>query len=534
MELHDKKFLTTSSRTHNSVRNAVVGLIFFVVMMLLQFISRRVFIHYLGVEVLGINATIVSLLEFLNIAELGISTAVGYTLYKPIAEGDADAIGGILGLHRRLYGRVAVALIIGGGILMIFFPDIFAKSGLPLWYAYSTFIVMLTGALAGYLFNYSQVLLTAAQQDFKVNIAYRAPKTVIILLQIIGIVYFTEIGYQLWLVFEVIGIVTTTLLLRRIVRDTCPGLRVSDRPAGELKGMYPEVMKTTGLLMYHKIGGFLVKQMTPFMVYLFVSVSTVAVYANYLLIMTGLFRLIEALFKGIEAGIGNMTATEERGRELHLFSEMLSLRIFLGTILFFAFYTCANPFTTIWIGTEYEFGRTSIILLGALLYTWTIKGCSESFALAKGVVGDIWAPIAEGGITLLISAVGGYYFGLNGVLTGALTGVALLTFFWKPYYLFTRGFETSWGDLIKLYFRPLILSMAAGLGIAIGLYYLVSVGSSLDRYLTLGSRDAWHLFISGVTVTIIFAILFYGVQYICNRGTRMLTSRIYQYLKRKR
>ena len=146
-------------------------------------------------------------------------------------------------------------------------------------------------------------MLTASQRDYKVNISYRGPKVIIISFQIIAIVNYPAIGYQLWLILETIGIIVSAILMRYMVGRTFPGLKISEEGSSALRGKYPKVMKITSLLIYHKIGGFLVKQMTPFMVYLFVTVSTVAVYANYLLIMTGMYRFVESVFKGIEAGI---------------------------------------------------------------------------------------------------------------------------------------------------------------------------------------------------------------------------------------
>lgn len=72
------------TRTEKSVRNAKVALIFYLVQILLGFFSRKAFFDYLGSEILGLNTTVANLLGFLNLAELGIGTSVGYFLYKPL------------------------------------------------------------------------------------------------------------------------------------------------------------------------------------------------------------------------------------------------------------------------------------------------------------------------------------------------------------------------------------------------------------------------------------------------------------------
>ena len=55
-----------NTRTLNSLRNSVVALFMYIVNFVLQFISRKVFIDHLGADVLGLNTTITSILQFLN------------------------------------------------------------------------------------------------------------------------------------------------------------------------------------------------------------------------------------------------------------------------------------------------------------------------------------------------------------------------------------------------------------------------------------------------------------------------------------
>ena len=75
----------TDSRTSKSVKNSSVALVFYFINLILQFFSRKIFLDYLGAEVLGLNTTATNLLQFLNLAELGVGAAIACTLYKPLA-----------------------------------------------------------------------------------------------------------------------------------------------------------------------------------------------------------------------------------------------------------------------------------------------------------------------------------------------------------------------------------------------------------------------------------------------------------------
>ena len=103
--------MQANSRTANSIRNAKVALIFYCVNLILQFFSRKVFLDYLGAEVLGLNTTAQNLLGFLNLAELGIGAAVSYNLYSPLFNEDKQAINDIVSIQGWLYRRIAFIVI---------------------------------------------------------------------------------------------------------------------------------------------------------------------------------------------------------------------------------------------------------------------------------------------------------------------------------------------------------------------------------------------------------------------------------------
>ncbi|MDO5443774.1 MAG: sugar transporter, partial [Bacteroidia bacterium] len=158
------------TRTKNSLRNSLVAVGLQVVALLIGFWSRRIFLNHLGTEVLGLNTTATSLLQFLNLAEMGIGSAIAVTLYKPIFNDDRRTIKEIVALQGWLYRIIALIVLGGSAVLMCFFPLIFNKTPLPLWYAYASFGVLLYSSLLGYFFNYKQILLDAHQQNYKIQL----------------------------------------------------------------------------------------------------------------------------------------------------------------------------------------------------------------------------------------------------------------------------------------------------------------------------------------------------------------------------
>lgn len=91
------------TRTAKSVKNAKVVLFFYFINLVLQFFSRKIFLEYLGAEVLGLNTTVQNLIDFLNLAELGIGAAVAYNLYKSLFGKNKQAINEIISVQGWLF-----------------------------------------------------------------------------------------------------------------------------------------------------------------------------------------------------------------------------------------------------------------------------------------------------------------------------------------------------------------------------------------------------------------------------------------------
>ncbi len=300
-----------NTRTTKLMKNARVALIFNLLFLLVSFLVRKVLIENLGAEVLGLNTTATNLLGFLNIAELGISAAISATLYKPLFDNDQETINDIITVQGWLYRRIATIVAVGGVILMMFFPLIFKKTELPLWYAYGSFGVLFFGALIGYIINYKQILLTAGQKDYKVTYIVAGAKIIKTVVQIIGI-GILSFDYKFWIITEFISAICVCLFLDRSVRRTYPWLSIDLSRGKELSLRYSHVITKTKQVFFHKIGGFVLYQTSPLVIYTFLSLTAVAIYGNYLLIASGLSLIINSIFNGITAGVGNLVAEGNR------------------------------------------------------------------------------------------------------------------------------------------------------------------------------------------------------------------------------
>ena len=106
------------SRTKNAVRNIAFGSLNRFVTLVLPFITRTIILYLLGASFLGIGTLFSSILSFLSLAELGLGSAIVYSMYKPIAENDIPAVSALLNFYRNLYRVIGGIILVLGTVLL--------------------------------------------------------------------------------------------------------------------------------------------------------------------------------------------------------------------------------------------------------------------------------------------------------------------------------------------------------------------------------------------------------------------------------
>ncbi len=443
------------SRTTKSIKNSIVALGFYFINLILQFFSRKVFLDHLGTEVLGLNTTATNLLQILNIAELGIGAATVCTLYKPLIKNDIESINEIISLQGWMYRRIAWIVISGSVIIMCFFPLIFAKMPLPMWYAYASFGVLLISALLSYFFNYKQILLSADQKEYKIQYSYKTSMLLKTLCQLMAIKYFND-GYIWWLIFEALFAIIASVALNVVIRKTYPFLQTDLSKGKLLKQKYPDIITKIKQLFFHKISGLALSQTSTLIIYAYASLTLVAIYGNYMLIIQGITALMSAVFNSMNAGIGNLVAEGNKQRILSVFEELFSIRFLLSTTVCLGVYSLTPYFIKLWIGSKYILDNYALLLLVAILYINLTRLTIDSYIFAYGLFRDVWAPITEAFINIVFSIVFGHFWGLHGILLGVLTSLIIIICCWKPFFLFKYGLKESLKQYIIIYIKHVV------------------------------------------------------------------------------
>ena len=430
-------------RVHRSIMNIKVGMIFYVLSLFLAFFSRKIFLDCLGAEFIGLTGMLMNIMSFLSVAELGIGTSIIYFLYKPLQVNNHEKVNKVISMLAFLYR--CIALIIGscGIIVSLFFPWWFGEltTGLPL--VYFAFYSFLASSVAGYIFNYKQLLVSANQKQYLVSAYFQTITIVQSLVQIVLAYYYRNLW--LWvvvgLVFTIIGIIIFNLRIRQIY----PWLDINISRGRIMLKQYPEVLRKTRQVFIQKIKNFILYRCDEMLVGIFVSVTQVAFYGNYTIITNKLNFLVNILSDGMNAGVGNLVAEGNDNNTMKVFWELTAVRFLILGIVIFALLLFMQPFVCCWFGSQYRLSDTIVYLLIFNIFIFLSRGVVETFISAHGLFSDVWTAWAELILNLGITLALAPSMGIIGILLGKIISVFFISMFWKPYFLFSKGLHKSVG-----------------------------------------------------------------------------------------
>lgn len=152
-------------RTHNATRNITSGIALKIYQLLAPFVIRTIMIYCLGMEYVGLNTLFTSILQVLNLAELGVGSAMVYSMYKPIAMDDSKMICALMNLYKIYYRIIGLIILVGGIVIMPFLPNLISGEIPEDINIYVLYILNLGATVLSYwLYAYKNCLLTAHQR----------------------------------------------------------------------------------------------------------------------------------------------------------------------------------------------------------------------------------------------------------------------------------------------------------------------------------------------------------------------------------
>jgi O-antigen/teichoic acid export membrane protein len=435
-------------RIKNSLNNMFYSLLMQFVSLILSFLNRYVFILVLGATYLGINGLFSNLLSMLNLAELGIGSAIIYALYKPLANKDEENISKLMNYYKRAYTIISF-LVLTFGLLLMPFLGFFIKQQPDIPNFQLIYVLYLFNSAITYLFSYKSSILLADQKNhiiikntILINVVFAAVK--ILLLYLFK-------NFILILIFQIATTLLQNIIISSIAQKHYPFLKKYKHSYLD-KQQVKSINSNIKALSLHKIGYFIVTSTDNIIISKFIGLIPLGIYSNYVLIVSSVDGLISLITNSISASIGNYIVSEDGNKTYNIFKIAFFANYILTTLCTVILYVTVNPFIKIWIGDNYLLGS---FVVNVILIEFYITGMRRITDITKSAAGlfrpDRFVPLIESLINLAASLIFVNFFGIAGVLMGTILSTILTCLWTSPYFLYKIQFKRKLRSFFLMY-----------------------------------------------------------------------------------
>ncbi len=435
-------------RTINSIKSISTGFLGQFLTISLQFISRTVFIHILGKEYLGISGLFTNVLHVLNMTELGIGTAIVYSLYKPLAENDKNKVSANLNFLKKSYFIIGCT-IAGVGLLLIPFLPYIMKEITYQVNINVIYILYLFQSVASYwFFAYKGALLQADQKKYMANLIRYFVAVITVFIQIGTLVLFKS-----FMAYTIIGIasqVCVNIITARKVDKLYPYIK-SNKNESLSKLEQKQIFKNIYGLSMYKINSTIVRSSDNIVISSFISTIAVGLYSNYHMIVGALLTMNKMIITSFTASVGNLYVTESKEKSVFVFRCLSFLSFWLYGFCSICLWILINPFISLWVGKDYLFNDFTVFVI---VLDFLMDGYQRVPILYKDACGLFWQgryrPFATTILNILLSIALAPSIGIAGVLLGTIISRLFTTWWFEPWLIYKYAFNSS---CIKYFYK---------------------------------------------------------------------------------
>ena len=481
------------SRTKNAVRNIYSGLFNKIFTIFFPFLIRTVLIKKIGIEYAGLNSLFSSILQVLNLTELGFASAVVYSMYKPIAEDDKDTICALLNFYKRVYFIIGLVILALGTAVMPFLPHLI-KGNVPhdinIYVLYSIYLV--NTSLSYLLFGYKNSLLNAHQRRDVISNILTITQGLMNICQLLILV--TIKNYYLYVlmmpIFTVLNNIMVGIATKRMFPEySCKGkLDISVKK---------DIRKKVAGLMISKLAMTSRNSFDSIFISAFLGLAMTTIYSNYLLVISTITGILNIVINSLQAGIGNtlQTETKEKNYEnLKKFNLLYTLFAGWCTTCMLCMY---QPFMELWLGKEFLMPFGAVVLICSYFYIMKSGDMNSLYFNASGMWWDgKYRAVAESLLNLIGNFMLVKLLGIYGIILATAISTTV-GHYWNGQFLFKLYYKNN--KAVKYF---LFEGMIAAISVSICVITFVATTFIPDTNTI--RNFIYTLLVTGITATSLF------------------------------
>lgn len=426
------------NKTKNAMKNIAYGYTNKILVMLLAFITRTVIIKTLCVDYIGLNTLYSSVLVILSLAELGFGTAMAYSMYKPIADDNKEAINALLNLYRKIYRIIGIIVLFVGIAIMPVLSYLIKGEHPADINIHALYLIFLTNNVVGYFFfAYKQALLNAHQRNDIVSRIGIVTTVFMYSMQIGALLLFRN--YYVYAIFLPITTLINNIFVAIVTKKIYPEYRCEGKVDSLIK---KNISKQIYALFLHRIGYVIQSSIDSICISAFMGLTLLGKYNNYFYIITAIEAFITIIKQSYVAGIGNSLIVETKEYNKKLFYKFFMSMCWIVGWCSVCLMCLYQPFMRLWVKEENMLPLSTVICLVIL---FVVSQNRETITMYKDALGmwhqDRLKPISISIVNLCLTVISVFFGCLNGVVIATVIAYLFVGTPWEIYVFFKNYME---------------------------------------------------------------------------------------------
>lgn len=425
-----------------SLLNIITSIISHCILLISALIVRRLLIQNIGNEVNGLNSLYTSIIGILAVAELGIGSAITFSMFKPIVDGEAKRISALYFLYRKLYFIIGFVIFCAGLLVLPFLPRLISDFEKLSFDIYIPYLLTLVSVVLTYLYGAKTSLIQVHKNDYITTGILTIGSIIRYGLQIITILIWKS--FTLYLVCQIVETIIIWILTEIVARSRYG--EIIQRKERIDETTKTEITKNIKAMFMHKIGTALVNTVDSVIISAFIGVVILGKYSNYTLIVGVVVGIISLFFSPLTSVVGHLYAKGDIKETKKWFDYFYSLNFFLAVIFFLGYFAVIDSVIKLCLGPGLEVLRSITFIITLNQFTMFMRKTTLLFRNASGTFYyDRWKPIGEGICNLVLSLFFVQIFPEEYKVVGVIVATIITTLgichIVDPYVVFKHAFH---------------------------------------------------------------------------------------------
>lgn len=460
----------STSRTIYASKNIVSALIDKIVSLILSFISRKLFILYIGIAYLGINGLFANILTILSLADLGLGTAMNISLYKPLAENDTDKLAGLLGYYKKLYRLIAAGVLVIGIGLLPFLPYLVnLNSDIPHLEVY--YVLLVLENAVSYLFVYKSAIIRADQKSYLVNKVDILTNVGCVILQIISIMILHS--YLVYLLISIARVMVHNVVLSVIADKR---YRFINNTIALNQDEKKSIFSNVSSMFLYKVAYTLINGTDNILMSVLCGTVYVGLYSNYYTLTGSIESFVALVFSALTASVGNLVATAKEDKRYETFKTIQLVSFWSCAYISIGLFFLMQDFMQLLFGKELLLDELTVIAIVLNTFfsismrpIWTFREGTGMYRKIRYIM------LGTAILNVLLSVILGKLIGISGIIFATSLSRVSTYFWYEPSILFRDFFHQKPWQYYGPFLQNTLLILCCGAICAVAVSFIKTV-----------------------------------------------------------